>query len=58
VRRTGGRGATRALATSVLVVATAVALTLVPAAAASADSIRDAQYWLSDYGVERASRSP
>jgi type VII secretion-associated serine protease mycosin len=53
VRRTGGRAARR-LTTGVLAVVTVAGLALVPAGAASADSIRDAQYWLSDYGVQQA----
>jgi type VII secretion-associated serine protease mycosin len=54
VSRTGGQAATRALTTSSLVVAIAAGLVLAPAGAASADTIRDAQYWLSDYGVQQA----
>ena len=54
MRRAGGTTATGALTSGLLVAATAAALTLAPAGAASADSIRDAQYWLSDYGVQKA----
>lgn len=43
----------RGSAIAAFVAAVALAL-LLPASAASADSIRDREYWLSDYGIEQA----
>ena len=46
MRRSGGFVA--------FVVLGALVAAVVPAASASADQVRDAEYWLSDYGIERA----
>jgi type VII secretion-associated serine protease mycosin len=46
VRRSGG--------VVVAIVLGALVAAVVPASAASADQVRDAEYWLADYGIQRA----
>jgi len=43
-----------ALAAAVLLVVTSVAAVVLPAVPASADAIRDREYWLNDYGIRSA----
>lgn len=54
MRRSGGRRGARGLRAVAAVVVMVTASVVVPASMASADSIRDAEYWLDDYGVRQA----